>query len=82
MNADVTNVVPSTERVVEVAATGDEIRARNATEAVAAALGFDEGERGDLGQVAVELATNVIKYADRETISISAIAVDSNGVSA
>ena len=77
-----TNVVPSTERVVEVAATGDEIRARNATEAVAAALGFDEGERGDLGQVAVELATNVIKYADRETISISAIAVDSNGVSA
>lgn len=72
-----TDVVSGTERAVEVAATGDEIRARNVTEAVAAELGFDEGERADLGQVAIELATNVVKYADSGTISVHGITVDS-----
>lgn len=69
--------VPGTERTVDVSATGDEIRARNATEAVAADVGFEEDERADLGHVAVELATNLVKYADGGTISIQHVESES-----
>ncbi|MFB6353913.1 MAG: ATP-binding protein [Halobacteriales archaeon] len=64
------------ERTVEVDAPGDAVRARNAAETVAEVVGFGETERSELGQVAVELATNLLEHAGGGTIAVEPIASD------
>lgn len=74
--ADVSDVVSGTERSVRVDGPGDETRARNAAEAVAEDVGFDESERADLGHVAVELASNLVDYATDGTLTVQQVESD------
>ena len=55
----------------EVRQDGDDILVKQAAESMAAEIGFDESASAEIGIVAVELASNVLKHADCGEIALS-----------